>query len=264
MSEILNFKVSVITVCRNCLEGLKRTYGSLQDQWDSEIEWLVIDGASEDGTKEWLTDCHYDKLRFVSEPDKGIFDAMNKGVRISRGNWILFMNAGDTFSDKFVLRKLIANLEDSPDIVAGHTVFLSNYGTRLCHAKPLETVREGMPFCHQSVIVKREWLLRHPFVTRYHLTADYEFFYWAADQRPVYKIVDFPIALFDGRDSVSERNWIEVKRQYRQIQGRYDGFMNRLSWTVFVGVHWIKGMIKRFIPEAVLRRRKERYYTTDC
>ena len=115
-----------------------------------------------------------------------------------------------------------------------------------------------------AVLVKRESLSRHPFDTRYHLTADYEFFYWASDQRPVYKIVDFPIALFDGRDSDSERNWIEVKRQYRQIQGRYDGFRNCLSWAVFVGVHWTKGMIKRFIPEAVLRKRKERYYTTDC
>ena len=55
------------------------------------------------------------------------------------------------------------------------------------------------------MLVKRESLSRHPFDTRYHLTADYEFFYWAADQRPVYKIVDFPIALFDGKDSVFER-----------------------------------------------------------
>jgi glycosyltransferase involved in cell wall biosynthesis len=89
--------LTVITICRDELEGLRKTVRSVQGQEDVDIEHIVIDGASQDGTAEWLRqDSRH--LTFVSEPDKGRYDAMNKGAQKGMGEFLWFMHAGDTFA----------------------------------------------------------------------------------------------------------------------------------------------------------------------
>lgn len=257
-------KISVITVCRNNKEGLERTFRSLRDQGAGDIEWLVIDRASSDGSLEWLKACTYDRLRFVSELCEGSYDAMNKAVRMVSGDWVLFLGAGAVFCEQRLLPKVTAMLMDCYDMVAGSTVYFSVYGSRVCHAKPLETVKKAMPFFLQSVLIKRELLLRHPFDLRYDRAGDYEFFYWAADQRVADFVVGFPFTSFDGRCLPADREAIETQRQYRKIQGRYRGCWNQLRWKGFVGWQRIKSVMEWLIPHAVIRARKRRYYTTDC
>lgn len=263
MTEQKSCRVSVITVCRNNLEGLKRTYHSVVDQWANDMEWLVVDGNSTDGTKRWLAACDYDKLRYVSEPSNGVFDAMNKGVRLAKGTWVIFLGAGDVFCDKHILRKLITQLKEYYEIVAGDTVYFSRYGTRVCRAKPLDTVKQGMPFYLQSVLVQRALLLRHSFVARFDLAADYEFFYWAVDQHPVDLVMTYPITVVDGRDQGLEEVAIERERQYRQIQGRYRGFWNQLSWIGFVARQRLTRALCWLLPRKVRVDRRTKFYTTN-
>lgn len=99
--------ISVITVTRNDLSGLRRTIASTAAQTYSRIEQIVVDGASTDGTLRWLKGVDVGhELQFRSEPDKGIYDAMNKGIRRSSGDIVIFMNSGDVFTDENVLAEV--------------------------------------------------------------------------------------------------------------------------------------------------------------
>lgn len=94
---------SIITVTLNNLPGLRKTRDSVTAQQFQDFEWLVVDGGSSDGSVEFLQDC---TANFTSAPDKGPFDAMNKGLERARGQYLLFLNAGDTLAAPDVLRQI--------------------------------------------------------------------------------------------------------------------------------------------------------------
>lgn len=100
-------KFSIITVNRNNCTGLQKTIDSVIAQTHKDFEWIIIDGASTDGSKvlieKYATNINY----WVSEPDNGIFDAMNKGIQVSHGEYLLFLNSGDSLSDKYVVHQVL-------------------------------------------------------------------------------------------------------------------------------------------------------------
>lgn len=118
-------KFSIITVCYNNRNGLEKTIKSVVCQTFKDFEFIVIDGGSMDGTKE-LLEQYNDKINFwCSEPDNGIYNAMNKGILHSKGEYLIFMNSGDVFYDENVLAN-IANLNFDADIISGQVVRMDN------------------------------------------------------------------------------------------------------------------------------------------
>ncbi|MBP5219574.1 MAG: glycosyltransferase, partial [Bacteroidaceae bacterium] len=95
--------ISVVTVTFNSLPLLKKTMQSVESQDYENIEYLIIDGASSDGTADYLEKYDWRNIKFVSEPDGGIYDAMNKGIRMASGDYCIFMNAGDCFASPTVV-----------------------------------------------------------------------------------------------------------------------------------------------------------------
>ena len=111
---------SIITVVRNDLNGILNTYNSLKNQSYSNYEWVVIDGNSSDGTKEFLQNLDCKFLNYISESDKGIYEAMNKGIIISKNLYVLFLNAGDIFFDSNILNIVKNKLhENKVDVLFG-------------------------------------------------------------------------------------------------------------------------------------------------
>ncbi len=98
--------VTVVTVTRNDLDRLQLTWASVARQVDADLEWVVVDGASSDGTVEWLESLTDDRVRVLSEPDAGIYDAMNKGLALATGELVTFLNAGDRYLADDVLGKV--------------------------------------------------------------------------------------------------------------------------------------------------------------
>ena len=99
--------ISVVTVCYNAADTIEKTMLSVLNQTYHDIEYIIIDGGSTDGTVEIIRK-YADRIAYwVSEPDKGIYDAMNKGIKVATGEWINFMNAGDEFVDEGVIEKLV-------------------------------------------------------------------------------------------------------------------------------------------------------------
>ena len=99
---------SIITVCRNNLDGLIRTRESVISQSYSNYEWFVIDGASSDGTKSYLEGLPLDTCNWISEPDMGLYDAMNKGIARANGTYVLFLNSGDELANSNVLESVVS------------------------------------------------------------------------------------------------------------------------------------------------------------
>ena len=142
--------VTVITVCRNAIDPLRKTMESVGGQTYENLEYLVDDGASTDGTPEMLAGYAGRLARYVSEPDGGIYDAMNKGAAMATGEWLIFMNAGDVFAAPDVLSRVFAEDRRQADVIYGDVV-------KGGQVKPAESPRNGhrMYFCHQSSLVRR-------------------------------------------------------------------------------------------------------------
>jgi putative colanic acid biosynthesis glycosyltransferase len=154
---------SVITVCFNALAVLPVTVKSLKAQkGNAALEWVVIDGGSTDGSADWLAAQNPDI--FVSEPDSGIYDAMNKAIARASGEWLYFLNAGDAFADAHVIADVQRAIEAVPaaELVYGDVVYFGDTGERR-HRFHWLTRRRLLfgDLCHQAAFARRGLFHRH-------------------------------------------------------------------------------------------------------
>lgn len=171
--------VSIITICYNAAETIEPTLISVAEQTYSSVQYLVIDGASTDSTLDKVHSiCPHAEI--ISEPDNGIYDAMNKGLRLAKGEYVWFMNAGDSFYDMHSL-EAVMNLarQCNADIVYGDTMIVDGERKELGLRKlrpprtlRVESFRNGMLVCHQAFIVRRS--LAPLYDMRYRFSADYD------------------------------------------------------------------------------------------
>lgn len=158
--------LSIITVVYNNLAGLQYTFQSIKSQTSTDFEWVVIDGGSTDGTVQWLTDLAFPNLRFVSEKDKGLYDAMNKGIKMAVGDYVWFMNSGDAIYASDTIQLLSAQAATN-DVLYGETMLIDEHTnpigirsektTRVLPEKMTKySMIKGMVVCHQSFIPKRK------------------------------------------------------------------------------------------------------------
>ncbi|MEA3460627.1 MAG: glycosyltransferase family 2 protein [Bacteroidota bacterium] len=155
-------KISVITVVFNGEQYIGRTIESVLAQTYKEIEYLIIDGKSTDQTLDVIGS--YDGIhKVISEPDKGLYDAMNKGLKLATGDYVWFLNSGDQIYRNDTVETLVAGLTGRPDMIYGGTMIIdesqNEVGDR--RLKPpaqltWRSFRQGMIVCHQSMLVKRE------------------------------------------------------------------------------------------------------------
>jgi len=172
--------LSIITVVFNNLVGLKHTYQSIISQTTTDFEWLVIDGGSTDGTQEWLTDLAITNMRFISEKDAGLYDAMNKGLKLAMGTFVWFMNSGDSIYSPNTVQLLIAQ-SSGKDVLYGETMLVDENDNKLgirsektTRVLPKKMNRfsmiKGMVVCHQSFIPQRS--LAPAYNLKYRFSAD--------------------------------------------------------------------------------------------
>ena len=170
--------LSVITVCFNAEALLPGTLASLRAQQVDGVEWVVVDGASRDGSLAWLQAQQPHVL--LSEPDKGIYDAMNKAVQLAHGEWLYFLNAGDTFADAQVLADVKQALQAQPhaELAWGDVLYFGERGERLRRFHWL--TRQRLLFgdlCHQAAFARRSLFERHGlYDTNLRWNADFDWF----------------------------------------------------------------------------------------
>lgn len=172
---------SIITICYNAAETIERTIKSVLSQTYQDVEYIVVDGASKDDTLAIINKYKEGIKKVVSEPDKGLYDAMNKGIGLATGDYLCFLNAGDCFYNNDTLRQMAATLKkgERPDILYGETALVNDQGEfvrmrRLQAPEKLtwRSFRQGMLVCHQAFFPRRE--LVPPYDLQYRFSADFD------------------------------------------------------------------------------------------
>ncbi|MEO0310977.1 MAG: hypothetical protein RIQ89_634 [Bacteroidota bacterium] len=159
---------SIITIVYNAETEIVPTVKSIIQQTYSKIEYIIIDGNSSDRTLEAIRPFKDKIAKIVSEPDKGLYDAMNKGIAHATGNYIWFINAGDELANNDVVASVAKKLDTLPDIIYGETTMIDQSGRtlgprRLKAPQVLnwQSLQWGMVVCHQSFIVAKEKCLNY-------------------------------------------------------------------------------------------------------
>lgn len=207
-------KLSVITVNYNDREGLLKTVQSVIGQSFRDYEYIIIDGGSSDGSVGTIK--HYeDKITYwVSEPDKGIYNAMNKAIDVAKGEYCIFMNSGDSFYSDETLMKVFEQ-DPKEDIVCGNT-------------KTIEMIKEAPEeitfdylfsycICHQSAFIRTALLKKYKYDEKYKIVSDRKFFLQALIlDNCTYKRTDVIIVNYDI-NGFSSKNPIQSRLEYSNV-----------------------------------------------
>lgn len=195
-----NPKITVVTVCYNAVDTIEKTMLSVINQTYPNIEYIIIDGASTDGTVEVLKKYESHISKWVSEPDKGIYDAMNKGIKLATGDYVNFMNAGDVFVDESVLSKIANCISPASDILFGDIIVGKNgnyYIEKANEGEIKKTKSVSMGFNHQASFVCTDLARNHPFNLNYKLAADFNMMKALYHQGAKFSYCKFPVVIYD-------------------------------------------------------------------
>ena len=245
--------VTIITVVYNDETRIISTLQSINIQQFKDIEYIIIDGQSTDNTLQIIKDSDVKVDKLISEPDKGIYDAMNKGVQYATGEWILFLNAGDTFHSENTLKQTFAfeNVNDY-DVIYGRHMWDYDTFKKESVERPLKLMYKTMPFCHQATLTKREWLLKYPFDLRYKLIADYDFFrkIYYNGAKFLYRPVIIANYLCTG--GASGDNLVRVYKENFQITSDIN-IVTRIFWYVMKLLkYYTTKLIKFLLPQSLV------------
>lgn len=228
-------RLSIITITYNNLVGLRKTADSVLEQTVSDFEWIIIDGASTDGTKEYLaamvaklqfTNC---KLQIISEPDRGIYNAMNKGIRLAQGEYIQILNAGDYLAAADVTERMLNALTEQTakagqpiDILYGNMLKVDGNGKLIGKSGYTEySLRQfySSTLNHDCAYIRRA-LFDDDHYGLYdedlRIVSDWKWYLQAiglGKVRPVYADID--VTIFDG-GGISETN-LPLRAQERRL-----------------------------------------------
>lgn len=223
-------KLTIITICYNDLIALKKTVESVSNQLNrmdsdlkKQIEYLIIDGGSKDGSVEYLNkvgDSYLDRITYISEPDYGIYDAMNKGIRISKGEWVQFLNAGDIYADDKVLIDIFELLKADYDLVYGNTLKYDVYHKEIVIPHEISEIRKGMILCHQSIFFRKSSNFDITYDLNYKIVSDYNTVLRLYLNEAKFKYVNRTIVGYD-MSGMSANNIINTFKEICQVKKQY-------------------------------------------
>lgn len=245
--------VTIITVVLNKKEDLEKTIQSVISQTYKNIEYIIIDGGSTDGSLDVIKKYQYAIHAWISEPDKGIYDAMNKGIRLASGDWVNFMNAGDVIYNFNVVNSLKNYFLENTALIYGDVAIGYDGFERIEYARPFSRLWKEMACCHQSVFIKKQILAEFMFDLRYPLAADYDLLckiYLGG--YPVAKVDTIISTVIGGGQSDIKR--IEVLREFLRISS--SNFKTKMlfiymRYQVLILLEGIKKCVKEYFPSQV-------------
>ena len=242
---------SIITVTLNNYAGLIKTWESIKDQGFEDYEWLVIDGGSTDETVEFLRDrrsatrTELNPFHFASQVDEGIYDAMNTGIDMAKGHYLLFLNAGDALADNKVLEKLAPLCKKAPEFIYGDA-YEQPKNRKKPVIKPADSHKEihwGMFTHHQAMLYRRHIVrdTRLRYSLRYKIASDYDFTARFLRECKNIKYTAKPICIFELGGISQQNAWQGRKEQYiiREVleivplpQNLWILFVQTCSWNL--------------------------------
>lgn len=190
-------ELSIITINLNNLEGLRKTVESVLSQTWKDFEWIIIDGGSSDGSKELIVENEAHFSYWCSEPDKGIYNAMNKGAEKATGQYLLFLNSGDVLFDNTVLER-VHSMGIQSDIVTGQMVRMDNGALLRRYDKDIVMQLFHRTINHQATFIRKALFDEIKYDENLKIVSDWKFWLQAIVLRSCrFEVLDFPIAKQD-------------------------------------------------------------------
>lgn len=232
------FRITVVTVCFNAAQTIKETIISVINQTYTNIEYVIIDGKSNDDTISIIQRYSKEYFKVISEPDKGIYDAMNKALNIASGDFIIFLGADDHFISYNTLLNVVKFLK-KPDVVYYGNVLRPNQGDLYCGKfNKWKIAIKNIP--HQALFYPKSVYKKYNYDIRYKLLADYVY---NLNLYGMYKFSYIPevIAYFqdDGASFVTKD--VEFKKDYGKIVSNNLGLMQNIYSSVY---HFLRNLLK--------------------
>lgn len=251
--------ITVVTICYNAENDIEKTILSVINQKNCEIEYIIVDGASTDGTMTIVNRYREHISKIISEPDHGIYDAMNKGIKLATGDWISFMNAGDAYNNCEAVSTLLNMVESSTVIAYGDYNSVFRECKKIRKPYPLVQMNKRMCFGHPSTFVKSTYHKQHLFDTSYKICADYKMLYDAYyKDKVVFQYVPVVVADFEAENGISSTNFLLRIREDARIQEIDKTFIWRLMYCYRYVTYYTKQIIKKIVPKHFLDKRKKR------
>lgn len=251
-------KVSVVTVVYNAVFVIEETIKSVLAQTYHNLEYIVIDGGSTDGTVELIRKYEDQISIFVSEPDKGIYDAMNKGIDRATGNWINFMNAGDHFYSSSVVSEVF-------DVPEDYSKYATVYGDAEYRLKTFSYIRQGyecdrdhfMPFSHQAAFTRADIAKKNKFNLKYKIAADTEFFLRLNREGYILKHVSVIVCSYDASVGISMNSEVKHAKEFVDMQIAYGAPKDSPYFKKYIKNAYIRQYMRCLIPHFIWERMRE-------
>lgn len=232
-------KISVVTVCYNSAATIENTILSVINQTYDNIEYIIIDGASSDGTIEIIKKYENRISKWISEPDNGIYDAMNKGVNMASGLYILFLNSSDYFVSPLSVLNMVDQLDENTDVLYGKGVCRCKKGDVVDEIPDIENIKKYPIFRHNAALFKlslqREFMFDESKIDIFGYALDYDSIYRMYMSGAVFKGIDDIVISYD-LEGVSSNLINDAKYNYRITHTR--GFILK-DW-IFLQLRIVK------------------------
>lgn len=247
-----NHKVTVITVVYNAINTIENTISSVINQTYDNFEYIIIDGGSTDGTFKVVEKYGSFLKYYISEKDSGIYDAMNKGVANSSGDWVIFINSGDSFYNSNVLNKVFNKLYENVGVIYGSVNCYDKFKKIKLDPKPLNCLENRMAFCHQSSFVKRQLLVDNKFDLNYKIAADYNLFFCLYKKKIKFEIFYDCISNYEVENGLSTTNGYLAAKECLLINGKWGKFRHMLPFYYFTCKFYFFLYLKNNLPKNLL------------
>lgn len=240
--------ISVITVSFNSVKTIEKTILSVLDQTYKNIEYIIIDGGSTDGTVDIIKK-YQDRIKYwVSEKDSGIYDAMNKGSIIAKGEYLNFMNSDDYFFSDTTIEECIPFLDTQYDIVYGDVEVRYNKFKIIINKFPPKYLWMG-PVNHQSSFIKRETMLKYGYNVSNKIVADFEFFLTVYYNSGKILKINKTIASYSSGGVSSINDYQVILDIYETVRK----FRNNIFIKIYYKILLIKPLIKKILPSNIFK-----------
>ena len=211
----MNMKFTVITVCYNASATIRETIASVLGQTYRGMEYIVVDGKSTDGTAEILQSITDRRMKFISEKDTGIYNAMNKGLRMADGDYLIFLGADDTFFNEDVLEKVAAKITDTDSVVYGDVMFRKRQ--RRYNGAFSRWTWGHRNVCHQCIFYPKTIYRNYRYDETYRAVADWDYNLRLLTDGIRFAYIGETICTFNDEGGVSssskDRDFLKVRRQ---------------------------------------------------
>lgn len=262
-------KISIVTVTYNCESTIEETILSIINQSYPNIEYIIIDGNSKDKTLSIIQQYETKISKIINEPDKGIFDAMNKSLNYITGDYVIFINAGDRLVNNHIIADIFEGKNYTEDLIYGDVYIENECGFLFCQSDPIylrkptkfDYVFRSQGFSHQSLFTKTSILRKIKFDLQYPLGADYDTTYkvYSSGNHLLY-YTHKAISIFDDRYGGASHNkstliYDERSRMFNYKKGtRYYITLSKIILT-----EKLKSIITKIFPTIVYKHRVKKY-----